>query len=306
LRSLRLFLALEPDRTALGEIVLDAIENQYIPELEKRLEREPDEGKKRKLERLIDVWEKYGKRNTTQGRSWAKEAAAIVASICRKAFKNNVESITEDIASDVTSLFYTRPASRAKFMNFDPEDGPSELMKMFKIEVRDHTKDSIRTVWKDLQHQRLDAPPEEGGIGDPEDTREDELELYELRDLWDNMSKWVSRHLRDKKTKSFFNIWSKQIREKGGFHNVNLVKDVLPTWKEANGITTKWGNMAGHVKKIRQLMAKYLMEVEKKKLNKQTLKNIGLTARVAETYWKPRLAAWLLEVYRARRQITRN
>ena len=83
-RGLRLVLALDPGRVALGEVVIDAIENEYIPELEKKLEREPDEGKQAEIQELMGVWSDYANRNSSQGRSWNVEGVKVLSNMGNK------------------------------------------------------------------------------------------------------------------------------------------------------------------------------------------------------------------------------
>jgi hypothetical protein len=302
LRGLRLFLALDPGRIAIGEVVIDAIETKFLPELEEAFMREPDEGKRNKIQRLIDIWVKYGNRNSAEGRSWSSEAAKVISAMTSGVYFS--ESMKEELAADVTELFYRRPAMRKKIHDFDYEKGPKKLMSDFLRKVRDGVKDTLRSSRKFREMEQLpkSLDDDDGDYRDIEDTGQSESEWErgerEIKEVIKRMGKWVKRKL-PKDAKVLYNLWEQASYEKGGPDRVNLSRDILPTWTEATG--KKKGMMAKYITQIKKLQVEYLKEKEKLPINQRTLRNIGLQARVAVNFWMPRMATWLLEIYREKR-----
>jgi hypothetical protein len=293
-----MLLALSPSRTALGEVVIDAIENEFLPNLKNELAREDDEGKRRKLEDLIELWEKYGDRRG-KGKVWAEDGLKVLSSLANQL----TESEKEDLASDVTAMFYTRPSLRKPILDHDPKDGIDALRKTFKLKVRGAVLDILRTQFKKMRQERLDVDPEEGGIGiQPEagpSEEEWELEAAKIREVKRAMSSWVMRKLKKKEQQLLFKMWM-SIAEKEG-PDVNWSRDIYPAWQDMTGKSTSSGEAYKGV--IMQLVVDWLEDVYKQPMSKRQKRKLKVSEMVFDRFWMPRFAAWMLEVYHGRRSM---
>jgi len=304
-RGLRLVLALDPSRVAIGEVVVDAIENEYLPELVDQLEREPDEGRRARIQNLIDVWSGYANRSSQQGRSWNVEGVKVISNVGNKVGKT--ESQKEELAQAVTVRFYTRPKLRGFIERYDPARGPIGLMRQFKKVVGQEALSLVRlergeqvdpeTGERSFRRKTVPLETEEGGLIDVlHDTRETELTRREMKETKRDMAKWVEKRLSAKPAKVLFRMWH-DIAEERGPDKVNFSKDIYPSWHEVTG--KKSSLMDKYWKKIKRLIVEYFLEEEGWDLGPRTKKNLKISQRVASSFWRPRFASWMLEVARA-------
>lgn len=287
-RGLRLVLALESKNVVVGEVVLDIIENEYLPALQDALLRTQDESESRELQDLFGVWEQYGDRRS-KGSIWNEKATQIISAVGNK-FRMS-ESQKEDMAGDAAALFYTRPKGRKALLAYDYMKGPEGLMKLFNTIVTRMAMDIARKAAK--RHETEIEQPER-----IMDVSETDLTRAEIKETKREMAKWVMNKLPSKSSKLLFRMWQK-IAEKRGPEKVNFDKDIIPEWTEL----TDRSNAAAYRewKKIKQLIVDYLRDVEGLELGPRALRKLKVADRVASTFWRRRWASWMLEILRARR-----
>ena len=150
-KGLRFVIALSPNKVALGEVALDVIQRNIIPELQKDQKRAKDEKKKEAIQKEIDEWKVWGDRRTPEGKSWNVEATKIVGSIGKTLFLT--ESQKEDVAQDVVNEFYRRNLTK-KLAN--STGGPKGMMRLFKDIIVKETKSIVRKMRKtNIQKETL-------------------------------------------------------------------------------------------------------------------------------------------------------
>lgn len=306
-RGLRLVLALDPNKVAIGEVVVDAIEKEYLPQLVDQFEREPDEGRRAEIQNLIDLWSDYANRMAPQGRSWNSEATKVIVNVGNKVGKSEAQK--EELAQAVAVRFYTRPKLKRFIENYDPARGPIGLMKAFKRAVGQEALHLVRlergervdpeTGERTFTRKTVPLQTDEGGLietlGDP---RETELTRREIKETRREMAKWVRRRLTAEPARVLFDMWQKTAEDKGP-DNVNFSRDIYPAWNEETGKSSSL--MDKYWKKIKGLIVEYLEEEEGIRLGPRTLKKLKVSQRVARGFWRRRFATWMLEVVRVRR-----
>lgn len=301
--SLRRVLALDPKRHTLGEIAIRVINENILPEMEARIESEPDLGKRAKLEQMLDLWESYGDRRTPEGRSFTEEAMKIIVSIARKGRLTNTE--TEDLASDIVLSFYAenRTSMIRDLENFDYMKGVQKFVNMWKNKVRNGAYDELKKVIRRKQHMTGMPTDDEGKTMDVGDEGMSEKELRQMSrgmgEIFKEMGKYVRKKLGDS-AELLFNLYEQVALDKGGFDRVNIMRDVFPAWNESTGLASSTKDR--YMKQIKMLQLKYLEDVEEFEIDRKTKKKLNLVARVAGKFWRPRFATWMLELYRATKE----
>lgn len=296
--GLRLVLALDPNRIAIGEVVIDAINNKYVPELEAKIEGEDDLGRLEELEALLEKWERYGSRRTSEGYSWSEEGAKVVKSVANKFGIS--DSQAEELALDVTSRFYTRSKLMNFILNYDYEKGPEGLMRMFKKAVGQEAITLMRQRLKELKQISLDSksPYDDREYGQRiEDTSETDLDKSEIREVKREMDKYVLRNLKDDMAKAIYRLWRETAENKGAA-GVNLKKDILENEKMMERGLKK-GKLDRDMKIINGLIVRFLEDEEGVQLSKRLKKKLRVS-NVASAFWRKMLASWVLELYRGR------
>lgn len=288
-KGLRLVIALDQSRVAIGEIAIDIIERDIIPNLQKEKSREKNERKKEQLSEEIREWQEYTKRSD-KGRVWNEEATKIVSNIGNT--RNWSESMKEEIAQDVISKFYQRESNlRKKLVNV--KGGPIGLLKFFKRIIGDLTKDIGRSIRKDTLLIPLETDDDRGNIGDTLSSRTTDLSKQELKTMRNEMKRWVRPKLK-KEGQVLFDMWWQEA-EKFGPEKVNFSK-IKPAWSEATGVK----NISDNWIRIKKLIAQYLEDVEGLDLSPRAKKKLKISETIANNFIRRRFAKWMLELARQR------
>jgi hypothetical protein len=297
-KGLRFVLALDQRNVALGEVVIQVINEDIIPELQTRKAREPDEGKQEELQKEIDIWKKYGNKSKKEGRSWNVEAVKVIGNL------GNAWGLTEqdkeEMAQQITSNFYTRPKLRNSldFSRPDRKGGPIGLLQLFKHvigqEARSYRDREIRKRQKEIQLQTEGVDI----LRTIKENRPSELDRKLIREVKRDMQKYVEKRLPKEEQKSLFNRWIELAEDKGP-DKVNISKDIFPEWTVETGKSTSSGD--AYFKKIKNLIVKYLREEQDIHLNKAQLKKLKVSHSVADRFIRQKIASWILELVNARR-----
>jgi hypothetical protein len=297
LSGLRVVLALDPSRVALGEVVIDAINNEYIPELTTMYNKETDERKKEDIAEMIEVWEDYGDRTSSNGRKWNKVGIIQVNRVGNAWHLG--ESAKEDLAQDLAGRFFGADPSRKKLRNFiieyDPMKGPNHLLGKFSKAIYQEGIHMMRLALpKQMKNVSLDVPE---GVGETlKEIKETDLDRYEINEFKKEMAKWVRRKLQKKEQKMLFDMWLGLAEDKGAA-NVNFSRDIYPEWGEATGKSSS--SMDGYWKLIKQTIVDFLRE-EGMRPSKKLLKNLKVSHAVARSFIRRRISEWLLELAKQR------
>lgn len=292
-KGLRLIIALDPNKVALGEVVLDIIQREVLPKLNTDKKRAKSDKEKESIQEEIDEWEIWGDRRTPEGRSWNTEAAKIVGSIGKTLFLT--ESQKEDVAQDIVSSFYGRDQKLLKKLALST-GGPEGMMSFFKRMIIDKTRDIVRAMRKtNIQKDRLIVPLEtdERDLKDVLHKTETDLTKEELQSMRKDMKKWVKPKL-SKQGRILFDMWWKEA-EKVGPEKVNFSK-IRPIWIKRSGAT----NLSDNWIRIKKQMAKYLKEVEGLDLSPRAKRKLKISEVIATNFIRRRFATWMLEIARAR------
>ena len=296
-RSLRIMLAFNANRIALGEVAIDFIESYILPKMETEYRRESDAGRLDEIGEQIEMWKKYAKRNTPQGKSWNNEAAKVVSSQARKFGFNDGEA--EDLANEIASEFYTKPYMSKSLQRFNEDTGPLGLMKLFKKVISDRAVDIFRKQSLNNRNVSLQSPiGEDGQLGDLlPSTNISELDRSEIEEVKDDMARWMQNNLSGD-TLALFNLWLNLTQHKDP-SRINWSKDLLPTFEESTGNGETMFNR--HKKKMMLKMVEYLEDEVGIDVGPRTLKNLKLAAAVVgRNFWRRRFASWVLAPRHAR------
>lgn len=306
--GIRLMLAAEYSQIVLGEVMVDAIKNIYLPELEGRLAGEDDPRKAGRLEKLIEQWTEYsegGRRN-----EWAKTAIAKIRDITKR-FKGGPQDIA-DIAQNFAGNFYTKDNWRRWLTDrVDPEKGPGRA----KAEWTKLINNNAMSYWRDRDvAEKRKAEPRRPGEPDPVEQVPGKAFEVELSDLdrgvlnlvKKDLVSYVRRNARDDISRELFRLWFEAAKDKGA-HNIKPEKDMYPHVDV--GRSAAWGRW----KEVRRLIPEFF--AQKKifdkygiSLTQRAQRQMGLgrmssrTATIAdslagEEYFK-QLASWVLGPYR--------
>lgn len=296
-KGLRLMLALDPRRIAIGEVVIDVIQENFIPDLKERIGREADDEKREELELQLEEWERYGNRRTPEGFSWNEEGAKIIKSVANK-FRLS-DSQAEELALDVTSRFYTREKFSNFLLKYNYDKGPDGLMKLFKKGIGQEAITQMRKKVKELKQLSLDshAPHDDREMYDQKGTLDVAFDRYLIKDTKKHMAQWVSRELKAKPAKLLFKQWLEKA-EREGPDNVSQ-RDLYETWGKDTGLSDS--SMDNYWKEVKRKIVEFLEEEEGVNIGRGIKKKLKLSSEeIANKFIRRRLASWVLELYRGR------
>jgi hypothetical protein len=292
--GLRRMLALDANRISVGEVMLQFVQESIVEPLEQQIVEEDDEARRRELERELSVWEKYARRGTAQGRSWANKAAAIIANTGIRFGLG--EEDQEEIASYVTQKLWQK---HDIFEKFEKQGGgdPKALVKLFSFIVGGHAREYAKKLFRERAKGPSvsldeDVGDDEASIGDlVEDDRQTELDRYFLQDIQRDLVQYVLKRLGgDENAKKLFQAWM-IMAEKHGPQNVKMRSQVFPVYSEVTGQSQP--AMYKSWTKVRKLIVKYLEDEEGLSLSPNQMKRLKMSS-VEYRLIRRRLASWIL------------
>jgi hypothetical protein len=291
--GLRVVLALDPSRTVLGDVVLDAINSRIVPELEAELEETDDIGKQEEMDRLIRIWKVYGDKRTAEGQSWNKEGAKTVGAVAAKYSRSQADA--EDLASEIAAKFYTENRLRTMFDRYNVETGPMGLMNLWKKSLRDESAYSWREFYRKRKNfDSLDEPAEEGhSISERVPDRHVQVDEDSLNSILAEMEEYVEDRLTTPAEKSLFKLW-RRVSEHQSQTKLNWSKDIYPTWKEATGLG--FNRMLEIKDDISNLVKRFLKDQEGLDLSSRQWSQLklGMAERIANEMIQKQFASWML------------
>lgn len=301
LQSLREVLAFDKHDTAIGAIIVDIIDNIYLPAIKAEMDAEPDEGRKNDIYRTFKLWKQYGARGPKED-VWTAEA---VKSIIKAASRAGVrdDATLQDIASAIQDKIWMGRWEKLlrKLQNYDYNKGPLDLLKFWKYSITQGTQSILVATRKQRDMQELPKSKETGEelpIEDVRSTLPGGVKDRDIMVILDDMADWIrSKTSGDREL--LFNMWEQEAKKKDSWADVNWSRDIFPSYNEITGKGNSW--MMAEVKKLKLLMVRYLQDNLDIPITKRTLENLKLAERVAASYINPRFAAWMLELYNARR-----
>jgi hypothetical protein len=149
---------LQTKNSAMGEVVINKINTDFIPDLTKKLEREDDPAEREKLEKVIELWREYGDKRNPLSRKWNTIATNEVADTFRSLDDAEAEDAAQNIAKMAWERDWIMQSGR-----FSPEQGPVALQKHWRGIVRRKSKDEFAKFIKTLDKSRkVPSTTEEG------------------------------------------------------------------------------------------------------------------------------------------------
>jgi len=313
--GLRMVLALDYNKVVLGEVILDLVENKYLPSLRRKLDKARDESERERLQELIDLWEPYGDRKTSQGADWNKMAAAQVTNATKKWGLGNSDA--EELAADVAGLFFIQPATRKNLENFDPEKGPERLGREWRGTVYRQVMDRIMKKFAEKRGGGMTRIEPDNGF-DPIEYVESnvmhEIDKDVLTKIRRQMEKYVRKTLgRDDVAQAVFARWLAVATEKGPeYLRRKMVKEVyepVSAQLADRGKNVNVGGLSSRWKKIKQAIVDFFEEEKgiiltdkaKRSLKVSCVADVseeGLVGVVASNVYRARFAEWMLSVMR--------
>jgi len=291
LQRLRRLFAVSGRHVSPGAIIHDAIKEIYLPGLEEEWEAEPDEGKKAKIERIMEAWRDYGERGS-KGDWWTTDALKTIVNIA-KGVGLMSHSQQKDFAEDVTTQFYEPTkdqevrAALTKILKFDYMQGPSKLMDFWHLAIAGMARDLLRESrqWRTRAKPLPRSKDDESIELDVPDKSKSRYELQKQEeweeDVIANMRDWVRNAVkgRDDGVESLFGTWEMIADEKRDWQDVNK-RQLKKVWMKETGYSE--AAFRASMNKIEKLMAYYVVHVEGVDENKA--KSMGITARVASNH----------------------
>lgn len=293
--SLRNILAIRQGQISLADVVIDAIENKILPEIQDKYEEEDDIGKKEEIEEQIEMWEDYAN-ESREGKIWNKEGAKVVSHISQKYDIPDREA--EDIANEIAAEFYANDRMRSIFDDFDIDTGPIGLLKLFKKTVANAARDILKKRQREQERDVSMQTPTEGDEGDSgelgdfiEDAKEGDLERKEIEEVREDLARWMRKELKDDQ-KLLFNMWFELSEDKDP-GKIRWYNDIFPQWHEQTG---KGKTMLDrHKKEIYQKIIEYFKNELNFDVGHRTLENLHLASAVTKRFWRCKFAQWMLQ-----------
>lgn len=295
-------------RPWMSAIAAEAITEKYIPELEKRLEKETG-NKAKALEKLIDEYRKYATPRTKENAMFDAKANYLIVDIA-KAFGLD-RHMAEDMAQDLAVKFYNDPKIKNVFNKFNPLDGPKKLSYLLSSVVRLRGRTWIRDEIRrnPMYHQReerSDLPEQKRAPGAPVPMGVDEEvagvlegEKMAIREIANDMTRFVNRKLRGDGPQLVFAHWLDQVKSVGPRNvKMNKVFDAAVREMKDRGMPEiKKSMLYRYWTEIKKAIARFFESELNVKLTpamKSKLKIARLDEIVAHTYIRRFVASWVL------------
>ena len=309
--SLRLIMAISPSKMDVGGIPRMVIEDDFLPEIKREIKRERDLGKKEELQELYDLWEKYSDPKTREGKSWTTAALKILSRQANEiGYKNNNDQ--KEFAATAAHIFL-KGKKIDVLEGYDYENGPDGLMGLWLKSIRWAGQDAQDKTRKYREKMREMPTDDEGREFDAPDTGQTEAEweisTADAKEIVKDMGKWVKRKLgRDDAAVTLYNMYEQMAKRKGAFSKIKPHVHLFDSWSEATGLSSPQ-SLSDKMEKIQKLQLQFLRDEAEFPINRQTMRKIGIIARVEKRFYeincpqkmrRAKVAARLLELYYVR------
>ncbi len=292
----------------LGPIVKQAIEGKYIPELEKRAQRAPEQ-KREAFDALIEEYRKYADPRSREYQIFDKQADIIMAEIARKYGLDH--HTKDDIAQTLAYKFMTDRSFTKILDGHSPEKGIRALVTFLNRAVRlraiNYIRDDMRRnpmFWeKKTEDERTDYQEwdQEQAVRPSGEDAEGLLqnEKMAIREMERSMMKFMKSNLRQPNAIVVFETWLEAAKSKGPSNvTMNKVFDVAVKRMEDLGIRPpNKGRLYVVWNDVKKQMARFF----EKELNvslspnmKRKLKIASSSEAVAVAAYRRAIAAWVL------------
>ena len=286
--QLRVVIALDKSRISLGDVVIDFINEEVIPDLQKKLKRLRNQEKRAEVEEKIEEWKKWGD-SRDLGKKWNTEAVKVIVNIGRKMNLNDYD--LEDMASEILLQMVSGDVLKK---HFDVDTGPEGLMKFFKFIIDKRAKNYIRDIYQErAQSTSLQTQTEEGDeLIDTIRTRDiSDLDKAQIEEVRQDMYDYVRRNI-EPSWRDDFETWVDVASEKGP---INV------SWSSDLGV--KKGKAWNLKKAIYGLFVEYLESEFNEKIDERTLKSLKLAERIARKHFRMAFVRWMLNPYLAMKSV---
>jgi hypothetical protein len=285
---------------SLGSFAISAIEDDFIPELEKRLSREKDEDKVGELTRQIAEWRRFSRGDKSD--TWDVIARSTVSHMVRK-FVLPYDA-AEDIEQNLSLSFFTDPDSRDIFRKFDISDGPVGLTKRWKAVLNNKVFNATRaykntTLEHKLgprQHDREeDARPVIENIMAPKEFSS--LDRMMMREIKGDLDTYIAqKYAHNVALVLCYERWM-ELAERRGPENISFARDIEPlviTELKKRGLPHSHGTVGNAKQAMNKAIIEFFEFELEYPLTKKTKERLKVAERVACMEFRCRLAAWVL------------
>lgn len=305
-------LAIDYNNIVLGYVILDVIENTYLPKLNTKLQRlrEEDISDRAKVEQAIALWEKEAKDiKASNKNAWSAKPARAIEGIAAGFGIKDDNTVEEIIQNLVGNLYSTDRSSMNMLQNYDPEKGVSQIQGAWTSRLKDRAKNLIKKMFRDNPETNIrdQATPssEEGDPIDPIDklTGDAPVSERELDTFIKQMGQYV---LRDSKIKNsdyltaIYNTWAKAFDKRDDIGSINFKSDVFPVISDR--FQKKYPAVLKIFKeRIVPVMAKFMVSQMGgnqnfyEKLITSSEDQRPMHERIAEDFYNRDMAAYILE-----------
>ena len=300
LAGLRRVLALNLGRMNLGIMAHKAIQEEFIPRLQKKLAAAKTDNEKDMLERLISEYEKYSDPKTSEGNIYNNTAASIVRTNAQRSSMGNedMEDLTQQLAIDFLQPLVSGGESLyTNMMRFKEMEGPLALKSFWASIVDKRTKFRIREIQRHHQEKTLD--PLEGDEGEERDSwsqvqAPSQIDESYVTQVIKDLTDFIHRKFSDPNKKALFDTWFEAAQEKG-FDKVDMQHDVYDTLKDS-GVSYSVATMLGWWMEIKRAIVQFFEKETEGAVSNQIRKMLKVSSAevVAYSVFRRRLAAWML------------
>ena len=296
----------------IGALAREAIEDKYLPILEKAIKKEKDERKKKELIERYDEYKEYAD-NSKKGREFDKAAAAAIRQMV-KAFGGNEQDV-DDVAQATALSLLKKGSGRSRAWDsavdkINPlKNGPKKVVSFLTSVVSTRA----RSVWRDMSEaakaesrkiKEVSLVDEEGQMMD---IPSQSVELNEFDDAWMrntmfDMARHIASRLGKPWMKEMFKRWMSMAISDGA-ESIKFTKDIIEPMMDEGGDNPGTPSMYRRTwKGIVEMMVDYFEKVLPKQGEPPVLltnraKNKLLKAaadRVAAVEYRLAFCRWML------------
>lgn len=292
------------EKLNIGVLIHSYIKKEIIPELQKILSRARTDSEVRRINGLIEEYEKYSNPSRSESRCYTKTAAGVIRQLASRARIDAVEmeDLMQIIAVDLikdgsgggTSSLTNDLRSRFNIMG-----GPRSLNNFWASLVDKRSRYNIREITKKVPILLDTREDSEGRSQSPLDLAkaQERVDLNLMDHIIKELPRYVHRKLqsRNPKLKVMFDAWFETILDKGG-PRTSLSLDVWPKVR-AQGYKGNAGTFSDDWQKIKPI----IMEFMKRELGSGAIGVMNKVLRmgsvdiVAFDICRKKMAAWVLD-----------
>lgn len=290
-KELRLMLArelgarIQPEDIAIGEVVMDKINSDFIPELEDKLSKEDDERKREELQNLISIWGEYGDRRNPLSKVWNEIAAHEIANV--------FWGVDDAVAEDAAQTIAMQAIQRNWLDRFDMNKGPERMRAFWRKVIFNQARNQQEIYFRKNPKDSLDEE------GTPEPVQDySELEKLINRETRIDLGRYVHQRAKQDVQRDMYDMWQDLALEQGA-SKVDKKHDIFPILMDRYGV--KSTRLKQHWKKVRELIVEYFKEelgiVIPTRVEKRLFRGseeLSVADRIAVQRYRRLMAAWIL------------